>query len=168
MKTSQANRGKQLETLIDHTNRIYKQKGWGLIQKIHTPVKVITRNNQIIKSWFDKKSTVDYIGVAHGRHIAFDAKTTKEKRLPLDMIGTHQIDFLTHTKDQGGIAFILAEFRQYDERYIVPIEMVSEAVKQAGQGGRKSIPYQTIAMECDLVKSTNGVPVDYLKALKVV
>ena len=72
-------RGSSLEELINFTNDFYRQKGLALLQKIPTPITPIQVDNQkrIIKlAYFDKQSTVDYMGVVQGIPICFDAKET--------------------------------------------------------------------------------------------
>ena len=76
-------RGNSFEELINHTNEIYKKNNLALIQKIPTPIKPIELNNKnhtISLAYFEKKSTVDYIGVAQGIPICFDAKETAKKK----------------------------------------------------------------------------------------
>lgn len=95
MKISQANRGRSFEQLIEHSNKQYQTKGKALIQKVPTPWKVIRRGKQIVSAHPAEKSTVDFVGVADGKAIAFDAKSTRElTRFPLSNIEVHQMVFL--------------------------------------------------------------------------
>ncbi|MCQ2610054.1 MAG: Holliday junction resolvase RecU, partial [Lachnospiraceae bacterium] len=69
MKSSNSNRGMDLESMINVTIDMYRQKGLALIQKIPTPITPIDMNHktkQITLAYFDKKSTVDYIGAIQG------------------------------------------------------------------------------------------------------
>ena len=62
-------RGSSLEDIINFTIDKYEESGIALIQKIPTPIKPININHetrQITLAYFDKKSTVDYIGVVQG------------------------------------------------------------------------------------------------------
>lgn len=160
-----ANRGKGLETLIDYTNSVYLRKRIACIHKIPTPIKVIRKNGKIAKAWFDAKSTVDYIGVSKGKHIAFDAKSTEQKSLPLKMIQEHQIEHLSYTAEQNGLSFFIVEFSTFQEYYFIPFSLVLEYIKEAKRGGRKSIPYRAFQEKGKQIKAANGVPIDYLSVL---
>lgn len=65
------NRGMAFEKLINLTNEMYQRGGVALINKRPTPVKVIkSKASQVIKGFYEAKSTVDYDGVYKGRAIA--------------------------------------------------------------------------------------------------
>ena len=167
MAISPANRGMAFEHLVEYTNRCYRMKGIAHIEKVPTPWKVVRRGNRIISAFPEKKGTVDFIGVSHGRMIAFDAKSTRERtRFPLDNIEDHQMAFLKSWKDQGAIAFFLVEFVKHQEVYFLPYREAEKWWEEAKQGGRKSIPYEWFMEHCDLVKSSRGIPLDYLKCLR--
>ena len=58
-------RGSVLEECINFTNDYYRQKGIAVIQKIPTPITPVEMNKEnstITLAYFDKQSTVDYIG----------------------------------------------------------------------------------------------------------
>jgi len=79
-------RGSAFEELITLTNQLYMQHGLAVIQKVPTPITPIEVNNlshTITSAYFEKKSTVDFIGVAQGIALCFDAKETQYKNLPL-------------------------------------------------------------------------------------
>ena len=70
-------RGSLLEEEINHTIALYEEKNLALIQKIPTPItpiKLDQSHKQITLAYFDKKSTVDYMGIVQGIPICFDAK----------------------------------------------------------------------------------------------
>lgn len=164
---SYANRGQTFEQMIEISNKQYDMKGLATIQKVPTPWKVFyDKRKRSSRAIPEKKGTVDFVGVAKGKAIAFDAKSTKVKtRFPLDNIQDHQIIFLKRWKDRGGIAFILVEFAVLKETYILPIESLEKWIKQANRGGRKSIPHDWFVNNCKQVKSGNGILLDYLKIL---
>ncbi|CAM4018597.1 Holliday junction resolvase RecU [Geobacillus stearothermophilus] len=167
MAISVANRGMAFEHLIEYTNRCYRIKGIAHIEKVPTPWKVIRRGNRIISAFPEKKGMVDFIGIAHGRMIAFDAKSTRERtRFPLDNIEDHQMAFLKSWRDQGAITFFLVEFVNQHEVYLLRFSDAEKWWGQSKQGGRKSIPYEWFAEHCDLVKSSRGITIDYLKCLE--
>lgn len=158
--------GQAFENLLDYTNRIYQNKGIALINKRPTPVKVLrTKGNRILAGVYDKKSTVDYDGIYQGCAIAFEAKTTKLPRLPLDMIADHQVKYLDNAEDQGAISFLIVNLRHVNETYILTNAIVQDYIDDAKKGGRKSIPYDDIVKHGIKVKGKNGVPLDYLKAV---
>lgn len=162
--TTYANRGKPFETLIEATNLQYYNKGRATIQKVPVPWKVFydkkTKRSQAVP---DKKSTVDFIGIADGRGIAFDAKSTQERtRFPLDNISDHQFRFLKSWKDNGGISFILVEFAKLKETYVLTFKDLETWWEGAKKDGRKSIAHEWFVLNCDLVKSKNGILLDYL------
>lgn len=162
----QGKRGKALENMVIASNQSYDLKGWGLIHKVPTPwnVSYDKRTKRVYRAFPEKKGTVDFIGIAQGRSIAFDAKSTeKPTRFPLDNIEEHQINYLRKHQDQGGISFFIVEFSKLGEVYYLPFDKVYEWWKDSFRGGRKSIPYQWFMLNCDLVKSGRGVALDYLK-----
>lgn len=163
---SHANRGSGFEELIDYANEQYAQKGWAQVQKVATPWQVIRRGKQIVTAFPTKKSTVDYIGVANGKAIAFDAKSTRERtRFPLSNIPSHQIEFLKDWQDQGGKAFFLIEFVKHQEVYFIEIEEMLPYWDRASNGGRKSISYRDFEVHLPLVEQGRGVALDYLRYL---
>jgi len=168
MATIYANRGQSFEKLIEAANRQYFHKGQATIQKVPVPWKVFyDRKTKRSRAIPEKKSTVDFIGVADARAIAFDAKSTRERtRFPLENIPEHQFRFLKRWQDNGGIAFILVHFEKKRETYILPLDSLEKWLESAKNGGRKSIPYEWFYTECQQVKSKNGILLDYLGALK--
>ena len=70
-------RGSALEESVNMTNEKYREQGLALIQKIPTPITPVEMDKEhghITMAYFDKKSTVDYIGVVQGVPVCFDAK----------------------------------------------------------------------------------------------
>lgn len=160
-------RGSGLEDIINMTNEVYKAKGLAIIQKIPTPitpVKIDKEQGNISLAYFDKQSTVDYIGVVQGIPICFDAKETTQKRLPIQNIHEHQIEFMQNWQKQGGVAFLLVSFKEYDEYYYLPFEVLVKYWNESKGGGRKSIPYQAFDKRYIISEVSGGV-VNYLEAL---
>ena len=160
-------RGSTLEDLINFTNERYAQKGLALLQKIPTPITPVQMDSQkgvITLAYFEKQSTVDYIGVVQGVPICFDAKETALKNLPLQNIHPHQMEFMADFKKQKGLAFLLVHFTSYDEYYLLPFETLHTYWTDAQQGGRKSIPYAAFDTTYAIPKITNGV-LHYLEPL---
>ena len=81
-------------------------------------------NSTITLAYFDKQSTVDYIGAAQGVPICFDAKEAAQKRLPLQNIHEHQIKFMEDFSRQGGVSFLLVNFTGEGEFFLLPLEVL--------------------------------------------
>jgi len=160
-------RGSAFEELIDLTNRLYTQKGLAVIQKVPTPITPIAVDNKartITSAYFEKKSTVDFIGVAQSVAICFDAKETRQLSLPLRNIHAHQIEFMEDFRKQNGVSFLLVHFQTKKEIFLLPSEDLAKHHKSATEGGRKSIPYADFN-PAFAVKNENGFPVHYIVAI---
>jgi len=160
-------RGSLFEELIDLTNQLYRQKGLALIQKVPTPITPTAVDNKartITQAYFEKKSTVDFIGAAQGLPLCFDAKETQQLNLPLRNIHDHQVEFMEDFRRQGGVAFLLVHFRAKGEMFLLPVEALSDAKAREKKGARKSIPYADLDRSL-LVHNRAGFPVHYLEAV---
>ena len=113
-------RGSTFEELINHTNEVYSDNSLCLIQKVPTPITPINIDKEtrhITLAYFDKKSTVDYIGVVQGIPVCFDAKECNTDTFPLQNIHEHQMDFMEKFEAQDGVAFFLIYFTKREEFY---------------------------------------------------
>jgi len=163
-----ANRGMGLERIMDLTNEIYRRKGLAVVSKAATPWKVqrSRQTGKVINAFPEKKSTVDYHGTANGVSLYFDAKMTKEtSRFPLSNVEHHQYEYLKDMHNQGAKCFLLIEFSEFRKVHLLKYEDLHQWWELMAQGGRKSIPYDWIAENCQQVKQNGFVPVDYLEAL---
>ena len=91
--------------------------GLALIQKIPTPitpVKIDKEHRHITLAYFDKISTVDYIGAVQGIPVCFDAKECSADTFPLQNVHQHQMDFMGKFEQQGGISFLLIFIRRQE------------------------------------------------------
>ncbi len=161
-------RGSTFEEMINMTNKQYMQKGLAVVQKIPTPITPTALDSMsriITEAYFEKKSTVDYIGVANGAAICFDAKETSRKSLPIQNIHSHQIDFMESFVKQQGIAFMLVHFQALNEIYLMPFETINAYWMDAKHGGRKSIPYDAVDKALR-VNNKSGFPVHYLEVIE--
>ena len=161
-------RGSAFEELVDLTNKLYLQKGVAVIQKVPTPITPVEVDNKariISSAYFEKKSTVDFIGVTGGTAICFDAKETKLTNLPLRNIHAHQIEFMEMFERQGGVSFLIVSFSSNNEVFLLPIKELSKFHNAQKKGGRKSIPYAEFDRNL-IVKNENGFPLDYLATVK--
>ena len=160
-------RGSTLEEMINLTNDIYRAKELAVIHKIPTPITPVTidkSSRNITLAYFGQKSTVDYIGVVQGLPVAFDAKETNAKNLPVQNIHAHQIEFMRDFEKQEGLAFLIVHFRLYNEFYLLPFATLHRFWGEAQNGGRKSIPYEAFDKNL-LITSKGGYLVHYLEGV---
>ena len=162
-------RGSGLEDMINFTNDFYRQKGLAVIQKIPTPitpVEVDNKKRNITLAYFDTQSTVDYIGMAQGIGLCFDAKETGLKSLPIQNIHEHQVEFMASFEDQGGVSFLLVHFSTVGKYYFLSIETLKKYWTEAQNGGRKSIPLSAFEQEYEISTRGNGI-LNYLEAVNI-
>ena len=98
-------RGSTFEELINQTNEQYEQMNLALIQKIPTPitpVKIDQGSRHITLAYFDKVSTVDYIGAVQGIPVCFDAKECKTDTDELYYMRYRQIQKFWDRAKNGG------------------------------------------------------------------
>lgn len=161
MKTSQANRGKWFEKVIEIANTVYKIKKIAIVNKIPTPINM---NKKGKKAFYEEKSTVDFIGIMrNGKHIAFDTKEVSLTRFPFKNISDHQEEYLTDTHKMGGAAFILVYFKTKQECYLLNI---TDYIDYKTTTDMKSIPYSWFKDHAIQVTSSNGVAFDYMKQVE--
>ena len=134
-------RGSQLEESINLTNEKYREGGLALIQKIPTPITPIEMDKShghITLAYFDKKSTVDYIGAVQGVPVCFDAKECATETFALQNVHEHQVVFMRDFERQQGVAFFLIYFKSLDRYYYLRLCELEPFWKRAEEGGRKS------------------------------
>ena len=161
-------RGSALEDMINRTNEKYLENGLALIQKIPTPITPINidkKSRHITLAYFDKKSTVDYIGVVQGIPVCFDAKECAVDTFSLQNIHEHQVNFMEQFENQKGIAFFLIYYTHRDQFYYLPFEMLKFFWDRAKEGGRKSFRIEELNPDYYLPKK-NSVFVPYLDMLQ--
>ena len=169
MAASRGLRGSVLEEMINMTNLFYRDRGLALIQKIPTPITPINIDKEtrhITLAYFDRKSTVDYIGAVQGIPVCFDAKECKTDSFSLQNIHEHQLKFMEDFESQGGISFILVFFTARDEKYYIPFRDVRKFTDRAAAGGPKHFGYDEIDKSF-LVKQKGGALVHYLEQLQM-
>ena len=161
-------RGSTLEDMINRTNEKYHESRLCLIQKVPTPITPVEFNKEtrtISLAYFDKKSTVDYIGVVQGIPVCFDAKECHEDTFPLANIHAHQVTFMQHFEEQGGIAFLLLYYTKREVFYYLRLQKLLEFWNRAEEGGRKSFRMEELE-EPFFLKKQPGVLVPYLDGLQ--
>jgi len=143
-------RGSFLEELINLTNDKYLSNHLALIQKVPTPITPInmdSKTKQITLAYFEKKSTVDYIGVAQTIPICFDAKECAYDTFSLQNIHEHQVEFMKEFENQGGIAFFLIYFSKKDKFYYLRLSELLIYWERELAGGRKSFRFDELDEE---------------------
>lgn len=157
-------RGSFFEEMINRTNEKYEENGLLLIQKIPTPITPIEidqKSRHITLAYFDKKSTVDYIGAVQGVPVCFDAKESQTDTFNLQNIHDHQVDFMLKFKAQKGISFFLIYYTKRDLIYYMSIDEMLVFVNRAKEGGRKSFRFDELNEE-NFIKKESGLLVPYL------
>ncbi len=161
-------RGSTLEQLINITNEKYQERGLALIQKVPTPITPITidkESRHITLAYFDRKSTVDYIGAVQGIPVCFDAKECAYDTFSLQNIHPHQIRFMADFEKQDGISFLIVYFTHRDEIYYMPFKDVKRFWDRSEEGGRKSFRYEEIDLSYR-IRQHDAFLVPYLDTLK--
>lgn len=152
----QANRGKWLEDAISICNMHYENKGIALIRKVPTDVNFNTRTG---RAFYKAKGMVDFVGIAKGKMIAFDAKNTNAESIPFNNIKDHQEEYLLKVDELGGQAFFLIYFAKYRELYRLDIKEYMD-IKESLD--RKSIPYSYFRDMKMSVQGYEDIAFDYL------
>ncbi len=160
-------RGSTLEEMINMTNENYREQKLALIQKIPTPitpVKIEKETRHITLAYFEKQSTVDYIGTVQGIPVCFDAKECSVNTFPMMNIHEHQVKFMEDFETQGGIAFLILYFTHLNEIYYLPFKDLKFFYERSINGGRKSFTYDEIDKSY-LLSSSASTMVHYLEGI---
>ena len=161
-------RGSGLEDLINATNEYYRIHGLSLVQKIPTPitpVKFDKTERRITDAYFEKDSTVDYIGVVQGIPVCFDAKESKTDTFSLRNIHEHQFQFMKEFEAQGGISFLILHFTMRNDLYYMPFAELEHFLTRVSEGHPNNVKYMELTDEFFL-KPSGGALVPYLKGLE--
>lgn len=162
-------RGSTLEELINQTNEYYLEKGLALIQKIPTPitpVKMDKSQGHITLAYFEKRSTVDYIGAVQGIPVCFDAKECVADTFPLQNVHEHQVTFMKDFEQQQGIAFLIIYYSAKNMLYYMRFEELYKFWDRAENGGRKSIRFEELDGRF-FMELKRGYCVPYLDAINL-
>ncbi|HBE08334.1 MAG TPA: Holliday junction resolvase RecU [Lachnospiraceae bacterium] len=162
-------RGSTFEDFINRTNEIYLTNQLALIQKIPTPITPIDidkKTRHITLAYFDKKSTVDYIGVVQGIPVCFDAKECNTDTFPLQNIHEHQMQFMSDFEEQKGISFFLIYYTKYQKYYYLSFrEALQFWNRGMKEGGRKSFRIEEL-QEGYFFTSNRMLLVPYLEMIQ--
>lgn len=161
-------RGSAFEELINLTNERYRELNLALIQKVPTPITPIQidqATRHITLAYFEKKSTVDYIGAVQGIPVCFDAKECAEDTFALSNVHEHQFEFMEAFERQEGAAFLLIYYTAREQFYYLRFAKLKEFYERMRRGGRKSIRFEETEEDFFLPKG-KSVPVPYLETLQ--
>lgn len=101
-------RGSALEEFINQTCEQYRERNLALIQKVPTPitpVRIEKESRHITLAYFDKQSTVDYIGVVQGIPVCFDAKECHTDNFPYRIFTNIRCDLWEILKNRMELHF---------------------------------------------------------------
>lgn len=160
-------RGSLFEEEINRTNDLYREQRLALIQKVPTPItpmKIDNETRHITLAYFEKKSTVDYIGVIQGIPVCFDAKECQEKTFALQNVHPHQVAFMQEFEKQDGLAFFLISYTSEGFYYYMPLRNFLPFWERAQAGGRKSFRLDELDMNW-VLPVKKGVLVPYLEMI---
>lgn len=162
-------RGSLLEEQINRTNAYYREQGLALIQKIPTPITPVEyekNSHQIKLAYFDKKSTVDYIGVVQGVPVCFDAKECASDRFAISNIHEHQYLFMKDFEIQEGLAFILIYYSKLDKYYYMRFKELDNIYRRYQNNELKSFHISSLYEEY-FIKTKCFNLVHYLDGIKL-
>lgn len=160
-------RGSSLEEMLNHTNDKYREHKLALIQKVPTPItpiKIDKEKRHITLAYFEKKSTVDYIGTVQGIPVCFEAKECASDTFALQNIHQHQVTFMEEFEEQGGISFILLYYSHRDFYYYLTLNKLLKFWERSEEGGRKSFRLEELDSEYEIT-CKNSVYIHYLESL---
>lgn len=161
-------RGSVLEELINYTNEKYKTRALALIQKIPTPITPVRFDKEtrhITLAYFEKKSTVDYIGAVQGIPVCFDAKECAVDTFSLQNVHPHQVEFMESFEKQGGVSFLLIYYTHRQECYYLRFSELMRYWERMEGGGPKSFKYTELDARF-FVPSSGGIALHYLVCMQ--
>lgn len=162
--TNYANRGMDLENLINVSNDYYLEANIAVIYKKPTPITISevkfpsSKEKIITKAFFRTPSTLDYNGIYKGKYLDFDAKETKNKTsFPLANVHEHQLLHMRRVIEHGGISFLIIYMN--DNIYYLDGHDIINFIET---NTRKSIPYSYITEKGYVIKQKIKPRLDYL------
>lgn len=162
-------RGSTLEDLINRTIEQYRERGLAVIQKVPTPITPVNidkTSRHITLAYFDKKSTVDYVGAVQGIPVCFDAKECAVDTFPLHNIHEHQVRFMEEFEQQEGVAFLIIYFSGQNRYYYMRYKEMMTFWERCQQGGRKSFLLSELDERYFLTEK-NGFMVPFLDGIQM-
>ena len=128
---SQANRGMEFEHELMAMHQLYRRRKLARVEKNFVQTQP-TKGGKI--AVITGRAIVDFTGTLEGgRSVAFDAKDCIGRRIELNRLADHQIDYLGDVHALGGLAFVLVRFER-GRVYRVPVDVWSDAVQYHAYG----------------------------------
>lgn len=161
-------RGSTLEDLVNRTIEQYQERHLAVIQKVPTPITPVSidkDSRHITLAYFDKKSTVDYIGAVQGIPVCFDAKECAGDTFPLQNIHEHQVVFMEAFERQEGVSFLLIYFSHRNLYYYMRCSEMLKFWERGQNGGRKSFLLSELE-EAYYLPVKNGFLVPFLEGIQ--
>lgn len=159
-----ANRGMDLEYLLEITNEYYISHDIAYIYKKPTPIGIVKVNyaqGKIEQAYFQKPSTLDYNGIYQGYYIEFDAKVTHNKSaFPISNVSPHQIEHIRHIYQAKGIVFLIINIGS--NYYLL---LGQDFLDFIDHNERKSIPFSFITTKGYEIKYNYIKGLDYLNII---
>lgn len=162
-------RGSTLEDMINYTNEYYREKKLALVQKIPTPitpVRIDKETSQITLAYFEKDSTVDYIGSVQGVPVCFDAKECAADTFSMQNIHEHQLRFMEEFEIQQGISFLIVFFTHRNQFYYMRYKELKTYVDRIREGHPKYFKYEELNPKY-FISSKGGALIHYLECLQL-
>lgn len=162
--TNYANRGMDLENLVNMACEKYIENGTAIIYKKPTPIQIVKYDYQkkrITDAFYKSESTLDYNGVYKGYYIEFDAKHTNAASLPLANIAEHQFLHIKRIIEHKGICFLLIMIKE--KCFLLTGQLLLEFIKTEN---RKSIPYSYIKKKGIELEYSYLKGVDFIKGIE--
>ena len=156
-----------MEDMINHTNEYYRQKNLALVQKIPTPItpiKIDKDSSQITLAYFEKDSTVDYIGAVQGVPICFDAKECATDTFAMRNIHEHQIHFMSDFEKQDGVSFLVIMFTGRNKLYYMRFSELKGYLERTENGHPNNFKYDELDPKY-FIDAKGGALVHYLEPL---
>lgn len=161
-----ANRGMDLENLINESNEYYVERNIAIIYKKPTPITISevrysNKERVITKAYFRTPSTLDYNGIYKGKYIDFDVKETlSHTSFPLSNIHEHQLLHMKRIIEHGGISFLIIAMNNLF--YLLDGNNILEFINTTK---RKSIPYSFIQEKGIIINKKIKPRLDYIEAI---
>ncbi len=163
-------RGSFLEEIINMTNEKYRMQKLALVQKVPTPIKPLKidkESRHITLAYFEKKSTVDYIGVVQGIPVCFDAKECATETFALGSnVHDHQMEFMSDFEGQDGIAFLLIYFKSKEKYMYLPFTELRRFWDRMQSGGPKNFKLAELDPSFE-ISTYSGTFVHYLEQIQM-
>ena len=118
----------------------------------------------ITQAYFEKDSTVDYIGVVQGVPVCFDAKECTVDTFSMQNIHEHQYQFMKEFEEQQGISFLILFFTMRNELYYMPFRELKRYVDRIKEGHPKNFKYEELDKQ-NFIRAKGGILVHYLEPL---